>query len=285
MTVDSRETVYFGRPTDPQVIVVWSKKEERPRIQRLRWPQPTNDEDPTIRYLDCDMQVLLETSPEPEKRSFEALSEDRHPVTNYGVTYPRRLFNAAFITHDADPIYVETVKLITAMAINVNNRSNRASNPHHRVGKPDSRRQELLDTRLEMRVDIWRILSSASLLFAEIGVDTTGVEPYVDYLTQDGLSSSTLSDVRLFSVFGDFLDKTGEVYKDHVAHDLIFEMEYLATIVFFFGHVAHNESCGDIPLRMAQAFYNFEWSCKMSKTPSVRVDESWKDQSTYFTGL
>jgi len=241
LKLPSDKTIVFGSPSDPQVIIVWTS-DTKEDAHQLFWPGATEDEEPTIRYHDCDMVVILESSPDPEHRPFQGSSEDRHPVMNYGVTYLRRLFNASFITQDTDPIYEESVKLITALAINANSRFNRTST--NQRGPVD--RNLLENSLLPMRVEVWRILDAAALLFADIGVDAAGVDSYVDFLSETKLDEKACP-----SSFNPFLRKVkiGES-SFSPAKRLLDQVQHLARIVLLFAHVVDVQGCADMPIRI-----------------------------------
>ena len=63
------------------------------------------------------MSNILESAADPDRKGFLSEAEERHPVANYGVTYLRRLFNRNMIIPDSEPIFEESVRLITALGL------------------------------------------------------------------------------------------------------------------------------------------------------------------------
>lgn len=83
----SDEEVIFGNHQSPHMIITWPEakiKEE----DYLIWPHYTADVGPEIRLLDSKMSVILEsTETEEAERRSEIVTDERHPLTNYGITY------------------------------------------------------------------------------------------------------------------------------------------------------------------------------------------------------
>ena len=105
----------FGNAGTPHVTIHWSRLRKEDTLG-LWWPSTSGAEGPTIQILDKAMSVVFESSPDANRRS-PIQVEDRHTVRGYGVVYLHRVFNNELITADDDPVYEETIKLITALAI------------------------------------------------------------------------------------------------------------------------------------------------------------------------
>lgn len=124
--------IIFGdEKVSPHVIITWSK-ENKESAGELFWPIETEDEEPIIRLLEQKLDVVLvEVRPE-EGRLFNGFAvEDRHPVLRYSTVYLQRVLNTSHITSKSDPIYEESVKLITALAIHASRRLDRDTNLQH----------------------------------------------------------------------------------------------------------------------------------------------------------
>jgi len=210
---------------------------------------------------------MLKSSPNPEHRPFQGSSEDCHPVMNYGVMYFRRLFNVGFIAQDTDPIYEESLKLITALAINANSRFDRTGT----YQRDPVDRNLLEDSLLPKRVEIRRILDAAALLFADIGVDAPGVDSYVGFLSETKLDEKTCP-----SSFNPFLRKVkmgGSAFGP--AKRLLNQVQHLARMLF--AHVVDVRGCADMPIRITDDLIHLSSAmseiCKDLKT-TVMVESA-----------
>lgn len=180
--------VFFGSAKDsPHVTIEWTK-ENKEGANELFWPSETEDEDPTIRYLDGSMDVILESAPQKDQIPFQGAVADRHSVRNYGVAYLERVFNSTAITADNDPVFKESVNLITALAIHANGHLDRDYG-RKLVGSLGSPTLSLVPHGIS--VEVWRILASARLLFEAVGLDTAAVEKYVEFYSKNRLDEST----------------------------------------------------------------------------------------------
>lgn len=232
-------TILFGSEKTAHVTIIWSR-ETKEYANQLFWPTETEDEEPTVRLLDKSLSVILEETPDPEQKVFQGGTEERHPVADYGTTYLRRLFNSSLITPDSDPIYEESVKLITAMAIHANDHLDRQS----RVRKVTPRHPLPPTPPQKWYVDIWRILEASKLLFSSINIDTAGVDAYAKFL-----STTTLNEATCPNSFAAFLARvdtgSSSIPKEKRLLDRI---QHMAKIVLIFAHVANLEKCADMPI-------------------------------------
>jgi hypothetical protein len=189
------DTVLFGTVKDsPHVTIEWSK-ENKDGANELFWPGQTDDEDPTIRYLDANMDVILESAPEKDQIPLEGAVADRHPVRNYGVAYLERVLNRTVITAQNDPIYKESVNLITALAIHANEHLDR---DYGRRLQGRNSRKTISTVPHGIDVEVWRILASARLLFDSVGIDTAVVQTYcMSSFTPKHVSMSPLARTAL----------------------------------------------------------------------------------------
>jgi len=183
--------IVFGNANEPHVYISWSK-EKKDDAGELFWPSEKDDDiEPTIRLHEQDISIVLtESEPEPERR-ISIITEERHSLCGYGVTYLRRVLNVDVITPDDDPIYEESVKLITALAIHASRRLNRNLNFLNRYSTSTSRSSTPASTRSWTHVEIWRVMSSAKLIFNGLSIDPSGVESYTNFLTETKLDETT----------------------------------------------------------------------------------------------
>jgi hypothetical protein len=232
--------IVFGNAKAPHVCSSWSK-EKKDDAGGLFWPSESDDDDaePTIHLHERDISIVLtESTPERERR-ISIITEERHPLCGYGVTYLSRVLNVDVITLDNDPIYEESVKLITALAIHVSRRLDRNLNFRNRTEAPQaslSRSWTLLEK--------WRVMAPAKLIFNGLSIDPTGVESYEKFLAETKLDETTCP-----SSFSAFLKKVklGSSALSP-AKRLLQQVQHLAKIVLIFAHVNEIESCGDLPL-------------------------------------
>jgi hypothetical protein len=242
ITTSSGEAIVFGNRKDPHMTISWSR-ETKEDADELSWPVETDDEEPTIRLLDPNLSIILESSPDPDRKGFLSEAEERHPVTNYGATYLRRLFNRNMITNDADPIFEESVKLITALAIHTNDRIDRDPG----IENIDSQSAHYPQQRQKFWGEVWRILQSSRMLFASIPIDTSAVESYVKFLSLNRLDENSCPNT--FKAFLIRIGKGTDTWSFTIAVDQLFEqVKFLAEIVLVFAHVANMESCGTMPI-------------------------------------
>jgi hypothetical protein len=236
------KVILFGTERAPHVTIEWTK-ESKEGANELFWPNETDDGDPTIRYLDGSMEIILESAPEKGQIPVEGAVADRHPVLNYGVAYLERLFNSAAITADNDPVYKESVNLITALAIHANNHLDR---DYGRELRGNQSQQTVSIIPHGFYVEVWRILASARLLFAIIGVDAAAVDKYVEFYAKTRLDESTCP-----NSFEGFLRRvTLGQSSFSPAKRLLDQLKHLAKVVLIFAHVADVEKCAEMPIKL-----------------------------------
>lgn len=127
------------------------------------------------------------------------VARDRHTLLDYGTTSLHQLFNAQHITIDNDPIYEDSVKLITALAIHPSSRLDRKLDSEYR----GSDQVENLP-RHEIQTEVWRVLASSKITSAGIKHDQAGIASYVEFLT-----NSVPSEKNLPASFANIFKKAG----------------------------------------------------------------------------
>jgi hypothetical protein len=236
--------IVFGDAKEPHVYISWSK-EKKDDAGELFWPLESDDDaDPTIRLHERDISVILtESAPEPERRIF-ITTEERHPLCGYGVPYLRRVLNVDVITLDNDPIYEESVKLITALAIHVSRRLDRHLSFRNRYNTSNPRPPASTLSRSWTQLEMWRLMDSAKLIFNGLSIDPTGVESYINFLSETKLDETTCP--NSFTAFLKKVKLGSSSFSP--ARRLLEQVEHLAKIVVIFAHVDGVESCADLPL-------------------------------------
>jgi len=234
--------IVFGNAKEPHVYISWSK-EKKDDAGELFWPLESDDDDaePTIRLHERDISIVLtESTPEPERR-ISIITEERHPLCGYGVTYLRRVLNVDVITLDNDPIYEESVKLITALAIHVSRRLDRNLNFRNRLSTSTPQASA---SRSWTLLEKWRVMASAKLIFNGLSIDPTGVESYEKFLAETKLDETTCP--NSFSAFLKKVKLGSSALSP--AKRLLKQVQHLAKIVLIFAHINEIESCSDLPL-------------------------------------
>lgn len=147
----------------------------------------------------------------------------------------QRLFNTVTITSDNDPIYEESAKWVTALAVHADRRLDR---------KFESEDPDIEGLCRVASVEIWRILSSARIIFADIRLQASHIESYVNLLSETALDEHNLP-----STFSAFLKRfpNSLPYSPAVLH--LINIRHLASTVLIFAHVSEIESCADLPIR------------------------------------
>ncbi|KAJ5640361.1 uncharacterized protein N7484_008223 [Penicillium longicatenatum] len=231
-----REPIFFGHHEVPEVTIEWTSC-NKDEAGSLIYPHETEDDEPEIRLLDSQLNVLL--SCVPEKDNLEPImAEDRHILLGYGTEYLYRVLNTRILVDEIDPIYEEMVKLVTGLAIVVTKRSGR---PLHE----DVIKAHGLDAGFGL--EAWRALKASQVIFHGIKCDTKGVSSYAEYW-----SENILHPMNLPTTFKPFLAKVRKgALQSTPGERLVDTVSHLTQIVTIFAHVADIGSCHDLPLRMA----------------------------------
>ena len=238
-------TIAFGDKHNPHVQIIWSELNSHGPSLLPVAEYPGRRSQPSIQLLDEDMSVILDSAPEPERWT-DIRVDSRYPLLGYGATYLHRLFNSDIMTNDLDPIYQESVKLIVALAIWVSRRVDRDINIP--LSLADSAEViKISSPRINVSVDIWRILASAKSLFPNVpgAADTSTIDEYVKQLSQ-----GPLDEISLPNVCTTFLKRVP--IKARIARPVskyIYHLQCLASLVFVFSFVPEIQSCSAIPLR------------------------------------
>src|SRR5579859_151939 len=184
LTNGKTEKLLFGAGA-PHVTIEWVK-ETKEGANEMFWPCETEDEDATIRLLDSNMVIVLETAPEsdPDRRVFRR-TQDRHPLKDYGSAYLRRVYNEGQLVPEGDPVYEESVKLATALALHANSRLDRG------LGKDSGQPEHQSENPYPSHVEAWRILDAAKLIFASLGIAIVGVNSYTKLLAETTLDEDS----------------------------------------------------------------------------------------------
>jgi hypothetical protein len=246
----SRPILFGNSRKPPQVTIEWTQPNSD-YAGELFYPSSTEIEGPEIHLLDRDMQIVVRCIPDESDRT-DISGEDRHPLLGWGRTYLRRLLNTSLLTTDQDPIYEEVIYLVTALAINVSQRLDRDMESSKRQ-RPIITTGDFSDVssvqtigRPPLKIEFWRVMDAAAVIFNGFELDESRIESYVNYLLETKLTRDTCP-----TTFNPFLRR---VKSDDIevgpAERLMDQVKYLARVVLIFSNVTNVKSCAQIPLRM-----------------------------------
>ena len=227
--------IFRSEASSPQVVIFWLGEHK--------------SEQPEVRLLDHDLAILLEIQPEG-KLSMPLKTEERHTLRSYGTTYLRRLFNKTVFTADNHPVYEETAKLVTALAIHTSGRVDRDMSSQGRIAIRHMKDEaENLKPYHPIELELWRLLKCARVIFHGLALASNEISEYVKYLSQTPLDADTLP----FS-WQSLLDavtspsSTPSSGRSWAWLELNQHMFQLAEIVFLFACVEDIAACEDMPL-------------------------------------
>lgn len=240
----SAKDVLFGDPGSPQVIISWQECPNRDLPIEHNLMGVCSRQEPDIRLLDQDMSVILQSAPEEQGGGRIGIrsSYDRHPLLGYGTVCLHRTFNIRHITLDNEPVYEDSVNLVTALAVHVSRRLDRklVQGRHEFKSLP----------RYEIQLEAWRVLASSKIIFAGIRQDHAAVNSYVELMTD-----SILDDYAVPSRFASFLHKAGVGSGSLLeTKGLLGQILRLTRIVLLFAFVVDVESCAEMPVLLDHPF-------------------------------
>jgi hypothetical protein len=227
--------IAFGNISNPQVTIEWTK-ENAELAGELFYPSESKDPGPEIRLLDPELTVLLKCFPDDESRE-TIQADDRHPLLGWGNVYLQRLLNTSLLTSENDPIYEESVKFITALALQASERLDRAM---WTIGNSSTRPVRYI------ALEYWRVFNAAQVIFHGIKIDRTAVDSYVDFLRV-----TTLNEESCPNAFDGFLGRVkigSSTFSP--SYRLLKQVKYLAQIVLTFAHVTDIKACAEMPVRL-----------------------------------
>ena len=244
----------------PQVIVVWSGELK------------SDSEQPEIRLLDRDLAVLLAIQPEG-KLAMSLKTEERHTLRSYGTTYLRRLFNKKVLTADNNPIYEESAKLATALAIHTSRRLDRdMSNRGRNVTRWAKDEAESSEQHHSIEVELWRLLGCAGIIFHGVFLPSNEISEYVRYLSCTALDAEAVplswQSVLDTSSLPDLKRSGARIpWKELIKH-----MCYLAEIGFLLACVENINGCEDTTFLISDHYYvRFSTVCKQIKKVNYNI--------------
>lgn len=270
------DTVMFGNSKDPQVIITWEECHlDHADDPHLNFINLCRKEIPNIRLLDQDMSVILRSIPEHEQEiDLMSSGQDRHPLLGYGTVSLHRIFNSSTIIAEKHPIYEESAKLITAIAIHVSNRLDREFDCSLRGVE-----QFENIPRYEIKTEIWRILAAGKIIFEGIKLDPAGVDLHVKYYDNSVLDESKLPK-SFYSVLKTATQRDPSFPQ---AKGLLKMFQSLVKVVLLFGHVVNVETCGEMPIILHRSFLEMHNQIsKICRNPNARATIA---HETIFYGL
>ena len=257
--------IIFGEDKDPHVIITWQEcRSDHADDTYSNFITKCRNEKPSIRLLDQDMMVVLRSIPEEEQESHQLMAsgQDRHPLLGYGTVCLHRRFNSSAIIAEKHPVYAESAKLITAIAVHISNRLNRRMDHNLRGEEFESLPQ------YKIKTELWRFLAAGKIIFDGIKLDPAGVDMYVRYyddlvLDEHNLPKSFHSILNTATQCDSSLPQAKGLFKT---------LERLAKVVLLFGNVANVEDCAEMPIILDRTYLEFQTEVsRICKNPRARV--------------
>jgi hypothetical protein len=231
---------------ETQVFITWSDDSIAHGPNVLEWSFVGHEEDCTINLHEKDMNVILSCVPDEHRRVISIASEERHPLRGYGSVYLYRILNADAIMRENEPAYPELVGLIGGLAIHISRRLQRRMVQPLTNFQPKTKSNDEL--HLPITLEAWRVLGSVKMLFTGIDFDNALITMYSDFLISSPLEESTLPSA-VQTLLSKFPHQKGT---QSLAFRLIYQLEYLASVVILFAHVIELDKCGDVPLKLRE---------------------------------
>ena len=222
----------------PQIIISWSHSVEQPQVCLL------NSETEI---------VVLETNP-ADIRLRHINACERLPLQNFGTVMLRREFNLyRYSTAQEDPMYLEAVNLVLAMAVGSLNRLERGSH-------------EMSSLRASTNIQRWQIYDAGALLFQDIPFNGKTVDAYAKEIG----SLYDIEPPRSLSKY--LLHTTPEGTR---LTPSFLRLIRLATLVIVVASVSGMTKCADLPLIADLGLLELTGFAKLASTKGkVIVEES-----------
>ncbi|KAL9114815.1 MAG: hypothetical protein Q9187_007400, partial [Circinaria calcarea] len=217
-----REDVWFGSGP-AQVIIEWQLTDVH--------------QDPEICLLDNEMKVILKSQPDLFE-GIQIVASERHPLKNFGSTCLRREFNTRTITSSGSPLYLEATELIIAFALITCKKMVRINAFYADSRHERSRRHE------QIRIDRWRTIAAARLIFDEIEFDEVAVNTQVERIEQ----ASFHTNISLPRTLEIYTNKAYGNNKDWFDTDLKRLIRHLTNLVVVFATISGVENYAGLPL-------------------------------------
>ena len=243
--------IFKGSCNEVQLTICWQECTDHSDDHDSNYVSGCQMKQTDIRLLDSDTSVILQVISSQESNSISALHQDRHPLLGYGSATLHRMLNSSTITPENDPIYEDSVKLITALAIHVSSRLCREFLPEW-LQKHEY--EPLPRPLYGIKTEVWRVLAAAKVIFSGVKQHPGGVASYVEHLAVSALTESSIP-----LNFQNYL-KTAKRREPSIPHERTFlkHIQYLARVVLLFSYVIDIESCAEMPIVLHCTFNEFE---------------------------
>jgi hypothetical protein len=265
--------IIFGTDSKPQVSIEWTKENafnagELVYPNEWGYPEP----EPEVRLLDPELQVVLKVVQSDEYTETIG-ADDRHTLQGWGTEYLQRLLNTTILIGKDDPIYEETVKLVTALAINASRRLDRdmsytttgLSQPSEPIEPPTT---SIKKPSICMSLEKWRIFNAACIIFDGISIDPNSLEKYCETFSRE-----TLTEMTCPATFESFLKRVRKGISGLSPWErLCRQIWFLARIVLILSHIKNIKSCELIPIRLVD--YHSTLALQMTqlrRSPNTRA--------------
>ena len=132
--------------------------------------------------LDAESQIVLRCIRESHDLIIEALDQERHALLGLGTELVRRYFNEEYLIRDDDPVYLDLVSMVLAVALNAS-------------GKIRGEEPPMEETYFRgLAIEAWRVFDSATILFDGIQIRKEAPKAYLKKVQECGIDRSCLPD-------------------------------------------------------------------------------------------
>ncbi|KAL8824902.1 MAG: hypothetical protein Q9191_004741 [Dirinaria sp. TL-2023a] len=235
--------VIFGKRIHfPQVIIVWSPYQDE------QWQE--------VCLLDKNSEVVLRT--EKDEMTFTCLeARERLPLQNYGTILLHREFNRYVSVLKNEPVHTDAAQMIVAMAI-VDSRKLLRTAPYENV------------TFSPLRIERWRIINFAGIIFQDLTLDIRAVDAFADVLINDEDYARGGPLPRSLELH---LEKTKR-WTQGIPSSCLGLLRRLARLTLVFSNVAGVEDSANLPLIADLSHLDWFASPNLSFDSSDAVPES-----------
>ena len=243
ITSEEFEAVIFGDTEHAQMVIMWSHMDlDRPTGISTEAIEAGKHE-PHIQLLDRNMTLIFQSVHCPGDWTW-LTAEDRQPLSEYGAIHLYRALNNDTIIEDHDPIYKESVNLVTALAIHVvqNYKCPLDTNKLTFVGlgNEDSLR------RPKRGIEIWRVYDASKLIFSQLAncFETASINTYLTHLAVRKLDIDMLPQASRALV-----ERAQVKHPKRAPQTEYFKaVQTLAYVIFLLAHVEDVHTFSELPL-------------------------------------
>ena len=218
----------FGDPASVRVVINWTGAEHVAEAAIKLYE--ANEESTS----------LVEINPENDLRT-KIDAGDRHPLLGYGTTCLKRILNASTIVGTQDTIYIDSAKLIVAMAIRTLQRIEWEIKIFHNQSR--------------VHFSQWQTVRAGQVLFDGLSLDSDGLRQYTKYSGQDEIGWYPLP-----PAFSTFLEQArGDKPVELYSTQLLRQLRTLAKVVMASSSISKIEDCCSMSIILNQHRLESQW--------------------------